>query len=1469
MWHLRRVHMESVGHPDARFDPLTVNLTDLAGEPTASILWLENMGGKTSWLSLVFCTLRPSLNDFLGRPDKRLGDYILATDTAHVVLEFAQIAGSRTLSSSGTRLLLGQVVQWKHRRQETSRESTQLARQFWAVVVPPTGGRLTFDSAVRLMHTEDNQRRPLSDYTAQLSSLIDGDAFRPDDNQRRWSDWLGQHGLDPEVFADQLKMSADEGSISERFHFQNGDQFVQWAMPYIIPPQVPEGIAKVVEDVRDTLLKRPALLVQQQFCQTVESKLKYAAAQQSQLQEQRAEAVGGWDAAVLLADQFRAAMMREDKSAEHHRRRAGHYEEKAAQAQSTRNQRQQQSRQAQFVAARLLHQEASKLHQELTEQLQDAEDQVEAWETTDRLRDIGQIQSRLDQINGLLQELGDRAEPLRREVTRAESRLAAKLTTLRNAEQTELDHVDGSLTAAGAEIERADDALREAQSLHSQATGDIASAEERLRQLDSELGRAVEDGLIKVGQPIDDAIESAAQEHERVEAEVGRLEAVVEETQRAMGARESELGQAREKLTQARAAREQAKARSDAVDHALDRLLQMPGLAVAFEAEHPDVWQDGEAAADRLSRQAEQAAADRVELELVAATDTRAVEWLHRTGLLPPSQDVEAVLSVLQASPDIGRAYSGWDVLRRTVPADRHPAVIARFPDVVNGVVLENAGDLGAAARIAEDVVLTTPVVLSVASVLAGDRGDEPYVVLPGPAALYDDGAAAAEMTIRESRLEAVAGDKQAIIVREDEARTARTALRVFLDDHPAVAVARWRAELVEHDRLVEEGVERLSTMDEAYQHARRVAQDAVDAVPPVRDRLAELGRAQLTLRRLSDSQAARPATTDALRDAKERLATAQGRHQRAETDRRAANDRQTELNDLKTKLHVRISTLDSMFTRHRLVTSDETPPDDPVDTLESALSAARSELLQASPPDQLLLEQADRKKELAELDTLLRQADRRVVALAETLLAGPSGATLESRKAALRQAKERVAEFGRQKVLAEKALADARADLREKEASPQGRRAPLDVDPVTAEEALELHRQLTAEAAVAYEEFTEATNIQTHHTTSAGAADVDRRTFEREAEDLAAVLRRHATTMDRPAEILDLERVAAPWSGTTEQAEQTRRKRQTMLDEAAEYIRIATQERDKSLEDVRHLANQYRDMLTEELPTLLPRLTDGTADQRGGYARELTSRLHTFALTIEKELADVERHRRVVIEHLVGKVKETVKLLERMQRRTRLPAGLEDWSDRSFLHLTHPRLPETTDELSGKVATVVDNVCADRNNTVPAGIDLLYSAVSAALGGPFHATILKPHKRLKDERVDIGAMAAFSGGQKVTVALVMFAALTRMRTEARSAGMQTNAALPLLLDNPIGKANQATLMEVQQRVADAFGLQLIYTTGLHDVGALASFKNIVRLDGRENPRSGHVHLIVDPKAADLVYLDSIRLVQHEDLEDN
>jgi hypothetical protein len=1463
MWHLRRVHMESVGHPDARFDPLTVNLTDTAGEPTSSVLWLENMGGKTSWLSLVFSTLRPSLSEFLGKPDKQLGDYILASDTAHVILEFAQVAGVRTLTGSGTRLLLGQVLQWRQHRQEKTRESAQLNRQLWGVVVPPSGGTVTFEAVVDLIHTDDAQRRPLADFTGQLADLMHGDVFRPDSNQTRWAEWLRHHGLDPDVFADQLKMSADEGSISERFHFQTGDQLVQWAMPYIIRPEVPEGIAAVVDQVKDTLVQRPSLLAQQLFCSTVESRLAYAATQQHQLDEQRAEATTVWDSSLGIADQFRAALAAAEHSVGHHRTEAARFEQVAKDAQSLRNQRQQQWRQAQLVAAQLHHQETSLAHVGAAEDLKDSQQRVDGWELTSTLRRLGEVESRLGQVDALLADVDDQAAPLREAVSLAESRLAAKLSCLRKAEQASLDQADEQLTHARADDQQAERAFKEAQAAHSGATSDAATAEAKLSQLDSEMAQAVEDGLLALGQPVDDAVASIRAEIGRLQAEVERLALVAKIAEAEALAARGGVEKARGRERIARAAFEKAEARSLAVASAAESLLDIPAVATAFDTAHPDLWHDGPAAADRLAQEADVAATERVAIELRSATDRRAVDWLDRTGLLPPTTDVELVLATL-AKAGIRSSFSGWEVLRTQLPADRHADAISQHPEVVNGVVLTDPGELDAAVEATSDLSLTAPTALTIAAVLLGRAADEPIIVLPGPEALHDESAALEEGDRRQAQLDAADVDRDGARARETAARNARAALAAFLEANPAEAVASWRAEtsrrlaeLAAAERHLEDA---LGTLQGADSNERL----AGEAVRPARDAHAEAQRSERAVQRLAANQARRPHEQRGLVDAQTRRGDAEWLMQAAASGRTEAAEQMDAARDIKTDVSIRISQIETAFTRNRLTVVDGPAPEEPVDTLERALDLARDSLLAAAPPDQLVKEQAGLQQDRSQLSAELRRRDDAVTQLARTFLASPEGATSDARDSATSESKRRLAAAQRREALAADTLEKAEADLHEKEAIPQSRRTPLEDDPTTADDARVLAERLAAEAAIALAERDTAAESQRHHGLSADEAEATAKAFGRECSDLTEMLRRHATLMRRPAEILDERREAAAWSGTAAQAEKERRERQTLLDEAAEYMRIASDERNHALDDVRHLANEHRDLLAAELPTLLPRLTEGHPDQRGAYAEDLSMQLRAYAMTIENQLADLDRHRRIVIDHLTGKVKETVKLLERMQRRTRLPSGLDEWSDRPFLHLTHPKLPETTDELTGRVATVVDRICAEPSKTPTSGMELLYAAVSAAVGGPFHASILKPHKRLTDERVDISEMASFSGGQKVTAALVMFAALTRMRTEAHSSGQQTNAALPLLLDNPIGKANQATLMEVQQRVADAFGLQLIYTTGLHDVGALASFRNIIRLDGRENPRSGRVHVVVDNESSDLVYLYSIRMVQHD-----
>jgi hypothetical protein len=67
-----------------------------------------------------------------------------------------------------------------------------------------------------------------------------------------------------------------------------------------------------------------------------------------------------------------------------------------------------------------------------------------------------------------------------------------------------------------------------------------------------------------------------------------------------------------------------------------------------------------------------------------------------------------------------------------------------------------------------------------------------------------------------------------------------------------------------------------------------------------------------------------------------------------------------------------------------------------------------------------------------------------------------------------------------------------------------------------------------------------------------------------------------------------------------------------------------------------------------------------------------------------------------------------------------------------------------------------------------------------------------------------------------------------------------------LFLDNPIGRASAGYLLELQLGVADALGVQLIYTTGLFDVNALSVFPLIVRLRNDRDLRSGLRFLVVE-----------------------
>ena len=116
---------------------------------------------------------------------------------------------------------------------------------------------------------------------------------------------------------------------------------------------------------------------------------------------------------------------------------------------------------------------------------------------------------------------------------------------------------------------------------------------------------------------------------------------------------------------------------------------------------------------------------------------------------------------------------------------------------------------------------------------------------------------------------------------------------------------------------------------------------------------------------------------------------------------------------------------------------------------------------------------------------------------------------------------------------------------------------------------------------------------------------------------------------------------------------------------------------------------------------------------------------------------------------------------------------------------------------------------------------------------------ILKPDAVLRAERVPVGQMGdVFSGGQLLTAAIALYCTMAALRSNDRGRDRHRHAGT-LFLDNPIGRANATYLLELQRAVADALGVQLLYTTGLFDTTALAEFPLVIRLRNDADLRAG------------------------------
>ncbi|QXE35652.1 hypothetical protein KQY30_16690 [Streptomyces sp. GMY02] len=1450
MYELSRVLLQSVGPAGARYQNVLLDFSAVgrpvsggempqfgAGAPArrpspATVLFLENGGGKSVLIKLIFSVVLPGRRQVVGATGGGvLERFVLPKDTAHVVLEW-------THARSGRRLITGKVSEWKDQRESTDPRNLI---EHWYHFRPTAALGLE-----NLPFSTSNHYLRQAAYLTELAKANAADpALEYFDFARQgaWTERLVELSLDPELFRYQRSMNADEGEAAEAFSFTSDMAFVNFLLSAVLPAGPAKELADLVDTYAERLSRRTELLLEQDFVQGALDILEPLAAAHGSADQARSRRTAAARSMAILLRRLRARAEAEAASVLQIQEETGQLAVERAKRHAEHTRLSAVTVELERLVAQLRWEEAASEYRRAETDAQRAEAAAAAWKITPAI--LRQLTA--EQRLGSLRAVVEAAEEAARPALAARDQAAARLVgALRDAVKDLLDKAAQTEAKAGEVAARAEDHQTEHNEALARSIGwlkEAETAEQHVREVRDAVAIAVRNGLLppdtSAGTALKEATTAAEENASRLavlEAEAKRLE---DEQQRAAQAvRESEASVAvlHRVLDTAEQDCGAAAARKDALsaDPAfVDLLGHGPG----------DLETAAEALRAGLTEVHDKAVAEITDLRVAEAQDERARIALESTELLPASPEAVQVKEIL-AEGGI-TAWTGWEYLAAIPDMDRRRALVERVPQLVGGVLLNNPAQLDAARELISSrephpsgflAVGTTKAVAQEHPTVSGVD----FVVPPHPA-LYDERAADAERRLVRQRHHRRGERLTELTERRSSAATLAARLQEWRREFPPGRLAELRERLETQRQLVEDG-EREAEERRAVREALRESRTAVlEEAEPVRAAQRGLDERVHRLRGLADRESRVPgweATAVLHREAGEReQERAHHAAEKAGHGREQAGGLLRETDGLRASASRLGEELAGLPADAEPVAPEQ--PGVPLEVLRRGYANAAEAYLRASVGDKLLADLQQAEGGATQIATELAEHPDAVVELARQLLDGPEGSDTASRELARRLAEQAAPEL-RSRAAELSARAAGRKEEFEKFAAPV---AVADLTPFEKPRHLGHGLRLVEEAKQAREEAWRVVQDLDGHGRRLKESLADAQVSHQGFEQL--MLGWEEFSAFEPAELVDPEPFEGDLSAARAEHQAARAEH-----EDARKRKAAAEDDERRYSDrlVRHagreaflpLETKSRQIILESERSDLPKRATEWAGAMRGRVRSLTDDLDT-----------IDRHRKAIVQQLAQQVADALDTLRRAERLSRLPKGLGDWSGQRFLRIRFKEIGE--EALLDRMGQIVDDMAKSTMEAVAAGrepkrdgISLILRGVAAA-GAPsgFKVTILKPDAVLRTQRVPVSDIrAVFSGGQILTTAIILYCTMAALRANDRGrVGNQHSGVL--FLDNPIGRASATYLLRLQQSVARALGVQLVYTTGLFDTTALDTFPLVVRLRNDADLRARRKYLSV------------------------
>ncbi len=1447
MYELSRVLLQCVGPKAARYENVLLDFSGV-GDPIAdrpatlfsvrdeqpvrrpspaTVLFLENGGGKSVLIKLIFSVLLPGRRQVVGTRDPRtLSGFVLDNDVAHIALEW-------THTRSGRRLVTGKVAEWRHLK--ATPDASNLMERWYHF--RPTRGT-TLDT---LPVAEDGRYLRLADFIGELDESQRADPeleFNHFRVQSEWTERLTDLGLDPELFRYQRAMNAGEGEAADVFSFASDAAFVEFLLSAVLPTGPAQDLANLLNSYGDKLGRRGALTLERDFVAGALEFLEPLAGIHSTAltaqEEQRAarKTLGAFVRSVKVRAfrEAEAAKASEDvaKRLGGDLRRAVLHHEKLVAAAGELGR----------LTALLKLAEAQEEQQRARAAWNRAQETERAWKVVPRLAKSLEAIANANRLRELVRRTEEAALPA------LQARDAA-LEVLVGALRTMSRRLTEQATTAQHQAESERTLSEQAQTEHNAAVGLAAEHQAEAKALDTRiqevrdaLADAVRDGLLSDGVAARDAARQAEEEASKNAEEISRQESAAEDaaglhdaSHRACRAAEQTLAEARHSLDLAR----RDWTRADKRTRALEAEIQPLAL---LDIDRLDLEVDAPRLVGKLAQRRDAADVARTEIRIAMVRDERARLALETNELLPPSPEAaEACETLREAGVD---AYTGWDYLAGLPRVEQRRALIERVPHLVTGVLLNDPEQTTQATEILTARKLWPSTLVALGTTTDMHEPDTSlsgldFVVPPHPA-LYDERAAAEERLALGRR-----HDEHRVRIAELDARQ-----RMFLSllnrleewraDFPEGKLAELHEIVTVRARTHDEAQETLTEQTEKRELAAANLKAIREAIPPLRTAQLALEARKSTLRALAGQEERIPDWQTAVDQARTAEARAREAAQQAETaaksHRAASAEHVRTMDRLTGSAHRMTAELDELPGADAVPESRTEVPAEPLPVLRRAYEAAAIEYERASVGADLLLDmrQAEQREKDAARELEIDSPEARTTA--QTLLNGPDGVDGASRASAQRRAEQAVSDCQTSLAGADASIAEHRAVLKDfpepltdVDLAPYG--TPLHV----------IHGMRLIEAAE--HDRDEAGRIRrelTYHSERAESAAITLRFSAKNFTDLITVLSRSGEPREDDM----------AYEGGVSAA----RDRHTVL--KTEYDRIGTKV-ETALAEERTLTDQLvgfaADARFGELSS--PSRTVIQSCPRAelpARAAEWSDNLRPRLRSLTVDLDSIERHRRQIVLQLCQQVQEALRTLKRAQTLSRLPKGLQEWSEQEFLRIRFTEVSEQA--LEDRLGTVVDETAEAviRGKEIKRdGLALLLRGVTEAVAPKgFRVRILKPDAVLRTERVPVSAMKdVFSGGQVLTAAIVLYCTMAALRANEKGRVQHRRNSGVLFLDNPIGRASAGYLLRLQQSVARALGVQLVYTTGLNDLAVLDSFPLVIRLRNDADLRAHRMYLTV------------------------